>query len=45
VRYRVPCITSLSAAQAAARGIRALVEQSFEVNALQDLHANKAAAR
>jgi carbamoyl-phosphate synthase large subunit len=45
VRYRVPCITTLSAAQAAARGIRALVEQSFEVNALQDLHANKAAAR
>jgi carbamoyl-phosphate synthase large subunit len=45
VRYRVPCITTLSAAQAAARGIRALVEQSFEVNALQDLHSNKAAAR
>jgi carbamoyl-phosphate synthase large subunit len=45
VRYRVPCITTLSAAQAAARGIRALVEQSFEVNALQDLHASKAAAR
>ena len=39
VRYRVPCITTLSAAQAAARGIRAMVEHSFEVNALQDLHA------
>jgi carbamoyl-phosphate synthase large subunit len=45
VRYRVPCITTLSAAQAAARGIRALVEQSSEVHALQDLHADKAAAR
>jgi len=45
VRYRVPCITTMSAAQAAARGIRALVEQSFEVNALQDLHASKVAAR
>jgi carbamoyl-phosphate synthase large subunit len=45
VRYKVPCITRLSAAQAAARGIRALVEQSFGVNALQDLHANKARAK
>ncbi len=45
VRYKVPCITTLSAAQAAARGIRAIVEQSFEANALQDLHANRAAAR
>ncbi len=39
VRYRVPCITTLSAAQAAARGIRALIDHSFGVNALQDLHA------
>ena len=39
VRYRVPCITTLSAALAAARGIRALVDHSFGVNALQDLHA------
>ena len=45
VRYRVPCITTLSAAQAAARGIRAMAEHSFEVNALQDLHAPKAAAQ
>jgi carbamoyl-phosphate synthase large subunit len=45
VRYRVPCITTLSAAHAAARGIRALVEQSFEVNSLQDLHAGKSPAR
>ena len=42
VRYKVPCITTLSAAQAAARGIRALVEHSFDVNALQDLHAREA---
>ena len=33
VRYKVPCITTLSAAQAAARGIRALVEQNLEVRA------------
>jgi len=45
VRYQVPCITTLSAAQAAARGIRALVEHSFEVNALQDLHAPRATAQ
>jgi carbamoyl-phosphate synthase large subunit len=45
VRYKVPCITTLSAAHAAARGIRALVEHSFEVNAVQDLHAAKAAAQ
>jgi carbamoyl-phosphate synthase large subunit len=45
IRYKVPCITTLSAAQAAARGIRARIEHAFEVNALQDLHTNKAAAR
>ena len=44
VRYKVPCITTLSAAQAAARGIRALVEQSLEVAPLQSLHSKKAAA-
>ena len=42
VRYRVPCITTLAAAQAAARGIRALIDHSFSVNALQDLHAPSA---
>jgi carbamoyl-phosphate synthase large subunit len=42
VRYKVPCITTLSAAQAAVRGIRALIDHSFEVNALQDLHASTA---
>src|SRR5207302_10149563 len=44
VRYKVPCITTLSAAQAAARGVRALIEHSFGVNALQDLHATSAGA-
>src|SRR5579864_4638493 len=44
VRYRVPCITTLAAAQAAARGIRALIDHSFSVNALQDLHAPSASA-
>jgi hypothetical protein len=34
----------LAAAHAAARGIRALVEQSTEVAALQDLHKRKVAA-
>jgi carbamoyl-phosphate synthase large subunit len=45
VRYRVPCITTLSAAQAAAHGVRALIEHSFGINALQDLHAHKSAAQ
>jgi carbamoyl-phosphate synthase large subunit len=45
VRYRVPCITTLSAAQAAAHGVRALIEHSFGVHALQDLHAHKSAAQ
>ncbi len=44
IRYNIPCITTLSAANAAARGIRALVEQSLEVSSLQSLHAKKAAA-
>src|SRR6202051_4241 len=44
IRYNIPCITTLSAANAAARGIRALVEQTLEVSSLQSLHAKKAAA-
>ena len=42
VRYMLPCITTISAATAAARGIRAMSEESGEVAALQDLHANGA---
>jgi len=47
IRYNVPCITTISAAHAVARGIRALQEHGFEVAALQDLHAiaNTTAAR
>src|SRR6202023_934055 len=44
IRYNIPCITTLAAAHAAARGIRALVEQKTEVAALQDLHKRKVAA-
>jgi len=44
IRYNIPCITTLSAANAAARGIRALVEQTLEVSPLQTLHSKKAAA-
>jgi carbamoyl-phosphate synthase large subunit len=44
IRYNIPCITTLSAANAAALGIRALVEQTLEVAALQTLHSKKAAA-
>jgi len=44
IRYNIPCITTLAAAHAAARGIRALVEQKTEVAALQDLHQRKVAA-
>ncbi|MGA2481791.1 MAG: carbamoyl-phosphate synthase large subunit [Candidatus Acidiferrales bacterium] len=43
IRYNIPCITTLSAANAAARGIHALREQGSEVAALQDLHRGKAA--
>ncbi|MBI3668239.1 MAG: carbamoyl-phosphate synthase large subunit [Acidobacteria bacterium] len=42
IRYNIPCITTLSAAQAAARGIRALHEHALEVAALQDLHGKRA---
>jgi carbamoyl-phosphate synthase large subunit len=44
VRYNIPCITTLSAASAAARGIRAMAGHKVEVAALQDLHARKANA-
>ncbi len=44
IRYNIPCITTLSAANAAARGIRALLEQTVEVSPLQSLHSKKAAA-
>src|SRR5438477_7789202 len=39
IRYNIPCITTLAAAHAAARGIRALLEQGTEVAAMQDLHS------
>ena len=44
IRYNIPCITTLSAANAAALGIRALVEHRLEVAPLQSLHLKKAAA-
>jgi carbamoyl-phosphate synthase large subunit len=44
IRYNVPCITTLSAANAAARGIRAMSGRKVEVAALQDLHRRKSAA-
>jgi carbamoyl-phosphate synthase large subunit len=44
IRYNIPCITTLAAAHAAARGIQALLEQGTEVAALQDLHRGKVAA-
>jgi carbamoyl-phosphate synthase large subunit len=44
VRYNVPCITTLSAASAAARGIRAMAGRTSEVAALQDLHHRKSVA-
>jgi carbamoyl-phosphate synthase large subunit len=44
VRYNVPCITTLSAASAAARGIRAMSGHAADVAALQDLHRRKSAA-
>jgi carbamoyl-phosphate synthase large subunit len=44
IRYNIPCITTLSAAHAAVRGIRALIELQREVSCLQDLHSNRVAA-
>jgi carbamoyl-phosphate synthase large subunit len=44
IRYNIPCITTLAAANAAARGIHALLEQGNEVAALQDLHRGQVAA-
>jgi len=43
IRYNIPCLTTLSAARAAARGMHSQIEDTFEVFALQDLHARKAA--
>jgi len=45
IRYNIPCITTLSAANAAALGIQALIENTFDVQPLQSLHAKKAAAQ
>jgi carbamoyl-phosphate synthase large subunit len=44
IRYNIPCITTLSAASAAALGIRAMAGHGAEVNALQDLHRRKSSA-
>jgi len=44
IRYNIPCITTLAAAHAAARGIRAMLEEGTEVAALQDLHRARATA-
>jgi carbamoyl-phosphate synthase large subunit len=43
IRYRVPCVTTISAARAAVRGMHSQIEESFEVAALQDLHRREAA--
>ncbi|HXW56566.1 MAG TPA: carbamoyl-phosphate synthase large subunit [Candidatus Cybelea sp.] len=44
IRYNVPCITTLSAANAAARGIRAMRGHALDVAPLQDLHHRKSLA-
>jgi carbamoyl-phosphate synthase large subunit len=44
VRYNVPCITTLSAAIAASRGILAMSVESPDIAALQDLHRTKTPA-
>jgi carbamoyl-phosphate synthase large subunit len=41
IRYNVPCITTISAANAAAQGIRALKGHTYEVAPLQELHARQ----
>jgi carbamoyl-phosphate synthase large subunit len=45
IRYNVPCITTLAAATAAARGLHSQREDEIEVSALQDLHRRKEAAQ
>jgi len=44
IRYSIPCITTLSAASAAARGMRAMAGHGADVTALQDLHRRTSAA-
>jgi carbamoyl-phosphate synthase large subunit len=44
IRYNIPCITTLSAAHAAVRGIHALIELKREVSCLQDLHSSRVIA-
>jgi carbamoyl-phosphate synthase large subunit len=44
IRYNIPCITTLSAASAAARGIRAMSGHEADVSSLQDLHLGRSAA-
>jgi carbamoyl-phosphate synthase large subunit len=43
VTARIPCITTVAAARAAAEGIQALLREDVTVNALQHLHASRAA--
>jgi carbamoyl-phosphate synthase large subunit len=38
IRHNIPCVTTISAAKAAAQGLRALHEHALEVAALQELH-------
>jgi carbamoyl-phosphate synthase large subunit len=40
IRYNITCITTISAAHAAVRGIHSLLELQREVNCLQDLHGS-----
>jgi carbamoyl-phosphate synthase large subunit len=44
IRYNITCITTISAAHAAVRGIHSLHELQREVNCLQDLHGSGVAA-
>jgi carbamoyl-phosphate synthase large subunit len=45
VTQRIPTITTIAAARAAAEGIAALQQQEISVNALQQLHAERVATR
>jgi carbamoyl-phosphate synthase large subunit len=44
IRYNITCITTISAAHAAVRGIHSLLELQREVNCLQDLHGSSVTA-
>ena len=42
VSFNIPCITTLSAARAAVRGLQAVRDDDLDVKSIQDYHSVKA---